>query len=65
MLASGVELADAVREAQEYTWQTLRTRIARAWANGCPIDCSGRARDEPAAADAPATDSAADARGSH
>src|SRR6478736_6069164 len=24
MLASGVELADAVREAQEYTWQTLK-----------------------------------------
>ena len=24
MLATGMEMADAVREAQEYTWQTLK-----------------------------------------
>ena len=64
MLASGVELAEAVREAQEYTWQTLKNAYRPGMGQWLPDRLFWAREDEPAA-DARASDSAADARGSH
>ena len=65
MLASGVELADAVREAQEYTWQTLKNAYRPGMGQWLP-DRLFWAREEETGADTRTPDSAADdARGSH
>jgi len=64
MLASGVELSDAVREAQEYTWQTLKNAYRPGMGQWLPDRLFWAREDEPAA-DARPSDSAADVRGSH
>jgi len=64
MLASGVDLADAVREAQEYTWQTLKNAYRPGMGQWLPDRLFWAREDEPAA-ETREPDSAADARGSH
>lgn len=61
MLANGLELGDAVREAQEYTWQTLRKAYRPGMGQFIPDRLfwardEARARDEDPAAAAPAAD---------
>ena len=54
MLANGLGLPEAVREAQEYTWQTLKKAIGPAWGSSFPIVFSGRAKKRRRAASAEA-----------
>jgi hydroxymethylpyrimidine/phosphomethylpyrimidine kinase len=66
MLANGLDLPEAVREAQEYTWQTLRRAFRPGMGQHIP-DRLFWARDDEdthAGDDAPA-DRIADARGGH
>ena len=65
MLANGLELPEAVREAQEYTWQTLRKAYRPGMGQFLP-DRLFWARDEAEAQGEVAETSApADARGTH
>ena len=50
MLANGLDVADAVREAQEYTWQTLQRAYRPGMGQLLP-DRLFWARDEPDADD--------------
>jgi hydroxymethylpyrimidine/phosphomethylpyrimidine kinase len=61
MLANGLDLADAVREAQDYTWQTLRKAYRPGMGQYLP-DRLFWAREE---ADAAAADGAAHASDAH
>jgi len=66
MLANGLELEEAVREAQEYTWQTLQKAYRPGMGQWLPDRLFLARDDAPEAADAqPAQDGTADARGSH
>jgi len=66
MLANGLELEEAVREAQEYTWQTLQKAYRPGMGQWLPDRLFWARDDAPEAADAqPAQDGTADARGSH
>ena len=67
MLANGVDLADAVREAQEYTWQTLQKAYRPGMGQWLPdrLFWAREDAEEPAADALPAESGAADARGSH
>jgi hydroxymethylpyrimidine/phosphomethylpyrimidine kinase len=70
MLANGLDLADAVREAQEFTWQTLQKAYRPGMGQWLP-DRLFWAREEAEEAEEAAgetravEDGAADARGSH
>lgn len=65
MLANGLDLPEAVREAQEYTWQTLRRAYRPGMGQFLP-DRLFWARDESdARGDEPEISRAADVRGSH
>ena len=66
MLANGLDLGDAVREAQEYTWQTLSKAYRPGMGQWLPDRLFWAREDEPASADASeAQEGGADARGSH
>jgi hydroxymethylpyrimidine/phosphomethylpyrimidine kinase len=43
LLAQGMSVPEAVKAAQEFTYQTLRFGYRRAWASTSPTACSGRA----------------------
>jgi hydroxymethylpyrimidine/phosphomethylpyrimidine kinase len=66
MLANGLDLPDAVREAQDYTWQTLKKAYRPGMGQHLP-DRLFWAREESEARGDDAADAprAADARGSH
>ncbi len=66
MLANGLELPDAVREAQDYTWQTLKKAYRPGMGQHLP-DRLFWAREESEARgeDVPAPPRAVDVRGSH
>jgi len=65
MLANGLDLAEAVREAQDYTWQTLKKSYRPGMGQSLP-DRLFWARDEgEARTDEPAPTRSLDARGSH
>lgn len=40
-LAQGLSVEEAVRQAQEYTWQTLAADFGREWGNSYPTASSG------------------------
>ena len=65
MLANGLDLAEAVREAQDYTWHALKRRTAPAWASSCPTGSSGRARSPARAAGEAELPRASDAGSTH
>jgi hydroxymethylpyrimidine/phosphomethylpyrimidine kinase len=66
MLANGLDLDEAVREAQEYTWQTLAKAYRPGMGQWLPDRLFWAREDTPDAADAsPAEEGGADARGSH
>jgi hydroxymethylpyrimidine/phosphomethylpyrimidine kinase len=66
MLANGLDIGDAVREAQDYTWNTLKKAYRPGMGQWIP-DRLFWAREEQRDADVQVPDggSAADARGSH
>ena len=66
MLANGLELAEAVREAQEYTWQTLQKAYRPGMGQWLPDRLFwAREEAEEAAEARPVDGGAADALGSH
>jgi len=65
MLANGLELEDAVREAQEYTWQTLKKAYRPGMGQWLPDRLFWAREDAPEGAEAAPAEKAADARGSH
>jgi hydroxymethylpyrimidine/phosphomethylpyrimidine kinase len=67
MLANGLELADAVREAQEFTWQTLQKAYRPGMGQWLPdrLFWAREEADEAAGEARPVEDGATDARGSH
>ena len=66
MLASGLDLGEAVREAQEYTWQTLQKAYRPGMGQWLPDRLFWAREDAPEGTDTPpAEQGAADARGSH
>jgi len=67
MLANGLDLSDAVREAQEYTWQTLRRAFRPGMGQHIPdrLFWAREDEEESAADNASAEQPVADARGSH
>jgi hydroxymethylpyrimidine/phosphomethylpyrimidine kinase len=64
MLANGLEMSEAVREAQDYTWHTLKKAYRAGMGQWLP-DRLFWAREEADAAARPASGEGADARGSH
>ena len=65
MLANGLDLPEAVREAQEYTWQTLKKAYRPGMGQFLP-DRMFWAREEPASpAEGPVTTQASDAQPRH
>jgi hydroxymethylpyrimidine/phosphomethylpyrimidine kinase len=65
MLANGLDLADAVREAQEYTWQTLQKAYRPGMGHFLPDRLFWAREDAEAPAEAAAAPRATDARSSH
>ena len=67
MLANGLDLSDAVREAQEYTWQTLRRAFRPGMGQHIPdrLFWAREDEEESAADNASAERPVADARGNH
>ncbi len=65
MLANGLDLPDAVREAQEYTWQTLRKAYRPGMGQFLPDRLFWAREEADAHGDEPPAPRAADARGSH
>ncbi len=65
MLANGLELPDAVREAQDYTWQTLQKAYRPGMGQFLPDRLFWAREESEARGDEPETPRAADARGSH
>ena len=65
MLANGLDLPDAVREAQEYTWQTLKKAYRPGMGQFLPDRLFWAREEAEARGDEPAAPRAADAHGSH
>lgn len=65
MLANGLDLPDAVREAQEYTWQTLKKAYRPGMGQFLPDRLFWAREEAEARGEEPPAPSAADARGSH
>jgi hydroxymethylpyrimidine/phosphomethylpyrimidine kinase len=65
MLANGLELGEAVREAQEYTWQTLQKAYRPGMGQWLPDRLFWAREDAPEGAEAAPAEKATDARGSH
>ena len=66
MLANGLDLPEAVREAQEYTWQTLRRAFRPGMGQHIPDRLFwAREDEETGASDSAPGERIADARGSH
>jgi hydroxymethylpyrimidine/phosphomethylpyrimidine kinase len=65
MLANGLELPEAVREAQDYTWQTLKKAYRPGMGQFLPDRLFWAREEAEAHGDAPETPRAADLRGSH
>ena len=63
MLANGLDLPEAVREAQDYTWQALEKAYRPGMGQYIPTGCSGRARKPSARGDDAEAPRAADVRG--
>jgi len=65
MLANGLDLPDAVREAQEYTWHTLQKAYRPGMGQYLPDRLFWAREDAPEGAEAAPAEKATDARGSH
>jgi hydroxymethylpyrimidine/phosphomethylpyrimidine kinase len=65
MLANGLDLTDAVREAQDYTWHTLQKAYRPGMGQYLPDRLFWAREEAEARTDAPEPAPAADARGSH
>jgi hydroxymethylpyrimidine/phosphomethylpyrimidine kinase len=65
MLANGLDLPEAVREAQEYTWQTLKKAYRPGMGQFLPDRLFWAREESDAPGDAPETPRVADVRGSH
>lgn len=65
MLANGLDLPDAVREAQEYTWQTLKKAYRPGMGQFLPDRLFWAREEAEARGEEPPAPRAADARGSH
>jgi hydroxymethylpyrimidine/phosphomethylpyrimidine kinase len=65
MLANGLELPEAVREAQDYTWQTLKKAYRPGMGQFLPDRLFWAREEAEAHGDTPETPRAADLRGSH
>lgn len=65
MLANGLDLPEAVREAQEYTWQTLKKAYRPGMGQFLPDRLFWAREESDAHGDAPEAPRAADLRGSH
>ncbi|MFO1316064.1 MAG: bifunctional hydroxymethylpyrimidine kinase/phosphomethylpyrimidine kinase [Burkholderiales bacterium] len=65
MLANGLDLPDAVREAQEYTWQTLKKAYRPGMGQFLPDRLFWAREEADARGEEPQAPRAADARGSH
>jgi hydroxymethylpyrimidine/phosphomethylpyrimidine kinase len=65
MLANGLDLPEAVREAQEYTWQTLKKAYRPGMGQFLPDRLFWAREESDARADEPEAPRAADVRGSH
>lgn len=65
MLANGLELGDAVREAQEYTWQTLRKAYRPGMGQFIPDRLFWAREEAPARDDGATAPAASDSRDAH
>jgi hydroxymethylpyrimidine/phosphomethylpyrimidine kinase len=65
MLANGLDLPDAVREAQEYTWQTLKKAYRPGMGQFLPDRLFWAREEAEARGEEPPAPRATDARGSH
>jgi len=65
MLANGLDLPEAVREAQDYTWQTLKKAYRPGMGQLLPDRLFWAREEAEAHGDAPEPPRAADLRGSH
>jgi hydroxymethylpyrimidine/phosphomethylpyrimidine kinase len=65
MLANGLDLPEAVREAQEYTWQTLKKAYRPGMGQFLPDRLFWAREESDAPGDEPEAPRAADVRGSH
>ena len=65
MLANGLDLPDAVREAQEYTWQTLKKAYRPGMGQFLPDRLFWAREEAEARGEEPPAPRAADVRGSH
>ncbi len=65
MLANGLDLPDAVREAQEYTWQTLKKAYRPGMGQFLPDRLFWAREEADTRGEEPQAPRAADARGSH
>jgi len=65
MLANGLDLTDAVREAQDYTWHTLQKAYRPGMGQHLPDRLFWAREEADASGDVPEAMPAADARGSH
>jgi len=65
MLANGLDLPEAVREAQEYTWQTLKKAYRPGMGQFLPDRLFWAREESDARGDEPVAPRAADVRGSH
>jgi hydroxymethylpyrimidine/phosphomethylpyrimidine kinase len=65
MLANGLDLPEAVREAQEYTWQTLKKAYRPGMGQFLPDRLFWAREESDARGDEPEAPRTADVRGSH
>jgi hydroxymethylpyrimidine/phosphomethylpyrimidine kinase len=65
MLANGLDLPDAVREAQDYVWQTLKSAYRPGMGQFIPDRLFWAREDEAAPGDDAAAPPASDARSRH
>jgi len=65
MLANGLDLPEAVREAQEYTWQTLKKAYRPGMGQFLPDRLFWAREESDARGDEPEVPRTADVRGSH